>query len=131
MSTNYYPLLMKCFPALMTITKLGGYPLTFQNLSRKCGTRKLFINLGNSGNKLRNLLSLLTDFLRNRKQRTILNGQGSSWANINTCVPKGPVLGPLFFHLIYINDFNLILSYSLTIRPCFLLLKCAKEQLTT
>ena len=34
-----------------------------------------------------NLLSLLTDFLRNRKQRVILNGQSSSWANINAGVP--------------------------------------------
>ena len=50
-----------------------------------------------------NLLSLLTDFLRNRKQRVILNGQSSSWANINAGVPQGSTLDPLLF-LIYIND---------------------------
>ena len=41
-----------------------------------------------------NLLSFLTDFLRNRKQRVILNGQNSSWANINVGVPQGSTFDP-------------------------------------
>ena len=52
-----------------------------------------------------NLLSLLIDFLRNRKQRLILNGQSSSWANINAGVPNVSILGLLLF-LIYINDLS-------------------------
>ena len=36
-----------------------------------------------------NLLSFLSDFLRNRKQRVILNGQSSYWSNINAGVPQG------------------------------------------
>ena len=49
------------------------------------------------------LLSSLECYLRDRKQKVILNGQNSDWRKINSGVPKGSVLGPLLF-LIYIND---------------------------
>ena len=49
------------------------------------------------------LLNILSDFLRNRKQRVTLNGQSSSWANVNAGAPQGSILDPLLF-LIYIND---------------------------
>ena len=49
------------------------------------------------------LLSLIQNFLKNRKQRTVLNGQASNWGDILAGVPQGSILGPLFF-LVYIND---------------------------
>ena len=49
------------------------------------------------------LLLLIQSFLKDRKQRTVLNGQSSTWGDISAGVPQGSILGPLFF-LVYIND---------------------------
>ena len=55
------------------------------------------------------LLNTLTDFLDNRTQKVILNGQYSSWTKVEAGVPQGSILGPPLF-LIYINDFSENLS---------------------
>ena len=47
-------------------------------------------------------MALLADFLSNRKQRVVLNGQHPSWEDIKAGVPLGSILGPLLF-LVYIN----------------------------
>ena len=49
------------------------------------------------------LLSVLFDFLKDRKQRVTSNGQVSSWTGVNADVPQGSILGPLLF-LVYINN---------------------------
>ena len=49
------------------------------------------------------LLNILIDFLKGRKQRVVLNGQHSQWSYISAGVPQGSILGPPLF-LIYINN---------------------------
>ena len=72
----------------------------FDKVWHKVLLLKLSLN-GISGN----LLKLLRDFLYCRKQRVVLNGQNSSWENVNGEFPQGSILGSLLF-LIYINDLS-------------------------
>ena len=54
-------------------------------------------------------MSILKNLLNNRKQRTVLNGQVSTFTSVNGGVPQGSIWAPLLF-LIYINDLSNNLS---------------------
>ena len=56
-------------------------------------------SLGISGS----LLKLIQNYLDNRFQRVLLNGQTSEWKLVKAGVSQGSILRPLFF-LVYIND---------------------------
>ena len=48
-------------------------------------------------------LRLLLEYLTRRKQRVKIGSSFTSWCHINTGVPRGSILGPLFF-IIFISD---------------------------
>ena len=49
------------------------------------------------------LLDWIKDYLQDRKQRVVIDGQISEWISILSGVSQGSILGPLLF-LIYTND---------------------------
>ena len=77
-----------------------------------------------------NLLNLLQDFLKKRKQRVVFIKQVSAWKNINVGVLQGSIIGLLLF-LIHLNDLTEVLTananYLQIILPCFLLYMTIKH----
>ena len=49
------------------------------------------------------LLKFLCDFLNERRQRIVVNGQTSTWTNATAGVHQRSIIGPLLFS-IYIDD---------------------------
>jgi len=49
------------------------------------------------------ILEWIRSWLKNRRQKVIVEGEGSKWVGVTSGVPQGSVLGPICF-LVYLND---------------------------
>ena len=123
LSINCYLLLTRYIVLLMKVLKLEVYSSISQRHSIRCSMMVSFL----SQNGISwNLLNLLHDFLNERKQWVILNGQFSTWKNVSARVPQGYILHSVFYCfwftlMIWQKDFQLMQSFLQMILLCFLL----------
>ena len=96
-----------CISQLLSITND-----IYQSLDDGLETRAVFLDMSNAFDKVMhegllfklkqngisgNLLNVITDFLYQRKQRVVFNGQHSPWTNVQAGVPRYLLLAQYSF----------------------------------
>ena len=76
--------------------------LDFQKAFDKVPHQRLILKLKSHGMG-NSIINCIEQWLTDRRQRVVVDGEVSSWKSVLSGVPKGSVLGPILF-LVYIND---------------------------